>query len=274
MIDIGKLKKKYKQYEAQRQLQAEHDLFIADDRIVTELPKVLGKTFYKATTKRPIPVDMQAPKAGRKADGKPTEQKNIEPKALANNIQKTLGSALVALSPSTLTSIRVGYAGWSADKIAENVKVVVEEVIEKFVPGKWRGIKAVHLKGPESAALPIWLADELWSDEKDVLDDETAERLRVEEEERKAGGRGKKRKAIGGLSDNSQKLLEGPKDQNKKAKLVESNDSNLDKEIALRKEKLKKQKEEAAKAGEADDSVPVATKESVKKTKKKSLTAA
>lgn len=275
VIDVTKLKNKYKQYEAQRQLSAEHDLFVADDRIITQLPKILGKTFYKSSSKRPIPVDMQAPKA--RVDGKSVarskdNKSTIEPKKLAQNIEKTIASALVSLSPSTLTSIKVGYAGWSAQKVAENIKAVSDEVIEKYVPQKWRNIKAIHIKGPNSAALPIWLADELWSDEKQVIDDDTAEQLRLEEEERRQNGRGKKRKAVGGVSD--QKLLEGPEKQDKKAKLIESNDTNLDGEIAARKEKLKKQKEAASKAVE-DDAVPAPVKEKkLKKVKSKSSIAA
>lgn len=180
---------------------------------------------------------MQAPKA--RVDGKSVarskdNKSTIEPKKLAQNIEKTIASALVSLSPSTLTSIKVGYAGWSAQKVAENIKAVSDEVIEKYVPQKWRNVKAIHIKGPNSAALPIWLADELWSDEKQVIDDDTAEQLKLEEEERRQNGRGKKRKAVGGVSD--QKLLEGPEKQDKKAKLIESNDSDEVTELEIERD--------------------------------------
>jgi ribosome biogenesis protein UTP30 len=60
VIGFTKLKAKFSQYEAQRALYADHDIFLADDRIVNRLPAVLGKTFFKTTTKRPVPVVISA----------------------------------------------------------------------------------------------------------------------------------------------------------------------------------------------------------------------
>lgn len=207
---------------------------------------------------------MQAPaprtdgKRVARAKGDGTVKETISPQKLAAEIEKTLKAALVALSPSTLTSVRIGLAGWSADKLAENITAVANELITKFVPKKWRGVRALHIKGPETTALPIWLADELWTDEADVLEEETEEAKAIE-----APNVGKKRKAIEGAE-------EEPKDEKKvkKAKTVplpESNDNNLDKEIALRKERLKKQKAEAA--ASVEDEVPK-VKSQAKKTKK------
>lgn len=244
---MSKIKAKYTQYEAQRKLFAEHDIFLADDRIITQLPKLLGKTFYKSTTKRPVPVSLQAPAprtegkriARAKGDGAP---RAAEPKQVAAEIEKAIHGALVHLSPSTNTSVKVGYSSWAPEKIAENVETVVGALTEKFVPKKWRGVKAIHIKGPETAALPIWLADELWVDDADVLDD-------AEAEERKAiaANIGKKRKSLREEENNA-----------KKAKLAPSNDDKLDAEIALRKDTLKKQKELASK--DVEDSVPKAIK--------------
>ncbi|EGP90681.1 uncharacterized protein MYCGRDRAFT_103105, partial [Zymoseptoria tritici IPO323] len=56
VIGMEKLKAKYKSYESKRQLFGEYDVFLADDRIITYLPGVLGKVFYKGGSKRPIPV--------------------------------------------------------------------------------------------------------------------------------------------------------------------------------------------------------------------------
>jgi ribosome biogenesis protein UTP30 len=261
VIGVSKLKSKYGQYEAQRQLVAEHDMFLADDRIITQLPKILGKTFYKSSAKRPIPISIQAPaprsdgKRIARAKGEGVTKDVITPQKLAAEIQKTFECALVALSPSTQTSVRVALASWSADKVAANIEAVSNELIEKFVPQKWRGVRAIHIKGPTTAALPIWLADELWTEETEVLEDLTEEQKAIE------ANVGKKRKAL--ISGNKRKAIEAaPADDkaDKKARTlaVESNDTNLDHEIALRKEKLKKQKEEAALDGE--DAVPKAQK--------------
>jgi ribosome biogenesis protein UTP30 len=264
VIGVHKIKAKFHQYEAQRQLLAEHDIFLADDRIITQLPKLLGKTFYKSSAKRPVPINMQAPaprtdgKRVARAKGDGVVKDTISPQKLAAEIEKTLKAALVALSPSTLTSVRVGFAGWSGEMLAENITAAANELITKFVPKKWRGVRAIHIKGPETTALPIWLADELWIDEADILEDGTEETKAIE-----APNVGKKRKAV-------EVAEEEPKDGKKvkKAKTVplpESNDNNLNKEIALRKERLKKQK--AAAAASVEDEVPKA-KSQVKKHKR------
>lgn len=288
VIDITHIKQKYKTYEAQRKLFAEHDLFLADDRIITELPKALGKTFYKSTVKRPIPLSMQG--AVQKVDGKKVKKSddvaaaggksNIQPQALAAQIERSIACAVVALSPSTTTSIRVGYASWSAQHISENIAAVVSALVEKTIPQKFRGVKAIHIKSPTSMALPIWLADELWMDEKDVITDSAAAETKKVEADRKLMGR--KRKAIGGVSEGDSvgsitAVGEAPlstSSKSKKAKLVESDDGNLDKEIAARREMLNKQKMDAAKAIDADAEEETKEVKKSKKEKRKSAASA
>lgn len=52
VIGVKQLRADYgKSYEAQRQLKASHDIILADDRIITLLPKILGKTFYGTKAK-------------------------------------------------------------------------------------------------------------------------------------------------------------------------------------------------------------------------------
>lgn len=253
MIDFTKLKTKYKQYEAQRQLRDSYDIFLADDRIITRLPKVLGKTFYKATAKRPIPVNLAA--AAPRSEGKRVARAKDGPKVgsekdVAREIERAVGATLVWLSPSTSTTVRVGYAGMSAEQVKENVEKVVEELVERFVVKKWRGVKAIHVKGPETMALPIWLADELWVEEGDVLDESLVKAVEA--------NTGKKRKVIEEAGAD-EKVVEK---KGKKQKLVESNDDKLDVEIALRKESLKRQKAKAVEA--IDDDIPQPSKKSKK----------
>jgi ribosome biogenesis protein UTP30 len=268
VVGIAKIKAKWTQYEAQRKLYAEHDIFLADDRIVTLLPKLLGKTFYKNTTKRPVPVTLLPP--APRTDGKRIARaKNDGPQAatpaqIASEIDKAIRGTLVHLTPSTNTAVKVGYASWDARKLAENVEAVAGSMIEKYVPKKWRGVKSIHIKGPTTAALPIWLADELWVDEEDVVDEETAKQIT-------AANVGRKRKSIEGGEDDGEKGKkakkakneeDGKKEKRKKQKLAPSNDDKLDKEIALRRERLKKQKERAAL--DVADEVPQPTKKAKK----------
>jgi len=48
VIGVRKLKGKFKPYEARRMLLKENGLFLADDRVVPLLPKLLGKAFFNA----------------------------------------------------------------------------------------------------------------------------------------------------------------------------------------------------------------------------------
>lgn len=254
---MTKLKAKFSQYEAQRKLYAEHDVFLADDRIINRLPKILGKTFYKTTQKRPIPVIFQtkAPKVDGKRKRTKTEGEvnAASPDKIAKEITKAIGSALVSLSPTANIAIRIGFANWTADQIAENVEAVSNALVEKWVPQKWRGVKSIHIKGPQTVALPIWMTDELWVDDKDVIANEdgpTSTKANI----------GKKRKSTGDKEEPAAAAAESPAP--KKAKKAAAaaadnkakpagNDDKLDKQIAERKSKLRSAKAKSRKSMDA-----------------------
>jgi len=48
VVGVAKLKGKYKGFEERRQLLKENGLFLADERVVPLLPKLLGKMFFEA----------------------------------------------------------------------------------------------------------------------------------------------------------------------------------------------------------------------------------
>jgi ribosome biogenesis protein UTP30 len=83
VIGVSKLRANYKPYEAKRQLCASYGMFLADARVVTILPKLIGKTFF-LKKKQPIPVDMT------KGD-------------LKKEIARALGSTYMHLTPGTCT---------------------------------------------------------------------------------------------------------------------------------------------------------------------------
>lgn len=265
VIDYSHLKAKFSQYEAQRKLYSEHDVFLGDDRIVNRLPKVLGKTFYKTTTKRPIPVVIQS-KAAKSEGKKKGSNNNDKPRdglnagtaeSIAAEVERALSSALVNLTPSTNTSIRVGLARFSAEELAANVDAVVAGLVEKWVPQKWKNVKSIYVKGPETAALPIWLTEELWLEETDVVAELPGSDKKAIKEKPNIG---KKRKAPEAAAEGKQegeeqeeegagtpakKAKKSKKEKKEKAALPPSNDEELDKQIAERKAKLKKQKAKA-----------------------------
>lgn len=181
VIGYSKLKAKFSQYEAQRSLYASHDVFLADDRIVNRLPKVLGKTFYKNTTKRPIPIVIsprdaeakrqrqEARKVGKKGEALLEAVRALPAAKISAEIEKALGSALLHLAPSVNATIKIGFASWPVENLAKNAQVVIQTTIEKYIPKKWNNVRALYLKGPETTALPVWMAEELWVDEKSAV---------------------------------------------------------------------------------------------------------
>lgn len=189
VIGLSKLKSKYKSYEARRQLFGEYDMFLADDRTVTYLPKLLGKVFYHGGAKRPIPVNLQGKKDANNEKGEKRKAlsqggtKAIrdapKPESIAKEIERALSSALVHLSPGTNTSIKVGTTSMSADAVQANIDAVVTGMVDKYIPQGWRNIRGLHVKGPRTASLPIWLAEEIWEKEEDVLNEEHTDKQKT-----------------------------------------------------------------------------------------------
>ena len=153
------------------------------------LPNILGKTFYKGP-KRPMPVNFEPPKPKDPTTGKRRAKSGssasaespravASPAAFAKEIKRAMSSTQIHLSPSPTTAVRVGLASFTPEQVAANVETVVNGMVGKFVTKGWRNVRSIHIKGPNTLALPIWLAEELWVEETDVLEDAEAKR-RVE----------------------------------------------------------------------------------------------
>ena len=178
VIGFSKLKARYHSFESRRQLLAEHDIFLADDRIITRLVKTLGKIFYKVTAKRPIPVRIAKVD---KVDGKrvesnskstPAEDRSstvASPSIVAKEIESAINAVPISLKPGTSAAVRVGRSSFTPKQLSENIIAVASAVIDRYVARGWRNVKAIHIKSPTSTALPIWLADDLWAADDDVV---------------------------------------------------------------------------------------------------------
>jgi ribosome biogenesis protein UTP30 len=231
IIAYSKLAKKYKPFESRRQLLSEYDVFLADERIIHLLPVALGSTFYKSTTKRPLPV----PLTGRENYGKKSKKTGLDrlkpkrkhasndgphiigkPADVGHDMKKALSNLVVNLSPSTSISVKVAYAGWPAEWITANVCAAVERVVTKYIPAQWDGLKAVHLKGPDTAALPLYHAEAIW-DEELVLDEgEKAPRVRFVDED--GGKKKRKGKEISRVSEILPQISTGISEKRSKSK--------------------------------------------------------
>ena len=232
-----------------------HDVFLADDRIVTYLSAVIGKVFYKTATKRPLPVRLTQykDKTMKKNAALPSEKKKKEPvenpstatpQAAAAEIKRTISMTPVHLTTSITTSVRVGLSLHSPEQLSSNIEAVVADMVSKYVPRQWRGVKAIHIKGPNTMALPIWLADELWEDDNKVMEDEEAEQLRV-----RTPKQGDTRRALeGGVSTEDQngvvKKRKGKTNEGAdiKSKRLRLEDDGMAQEMKDRREKLRQQK--------------------------------
>ena len=246
VLGVAKLKARYQSFESRRQLFAEYDVFLADDRVIPLLPKLLGKIVYESP-KRPVPVSLAGlpPRdgAGKRIKGtqKPKPEPVASPASVAKELAKALSSARVHLSPSVTTSVKIGFSDFTPEELAANVAAVVEGMQDKFITKGWRNIRAVHVKAPNSVALPIWAAPELWVDEGQVL-----EAAQVEEAKRVEGKKAKKRKRKDGVAEAGE-----PKKKQKKAGGLSS--EGFGKEMAERRDKLRAQKKETL--AEIEDSI-------------------
>ena len=206
----------------------------------------------------------------------PTDTKSIaSPPSLAKEIEDTLSTASIHLSPSTQTSIKVGLASFTSQQLAANIKAVITGLTDKLIA--WKNVRAIHIKGLNTMALPIWLADELWTDEAMILEEDEAKEAKSreaqkgrkkriaiaapEEESLKGSEQGKKRKVV----DDKGADVES---RRQKAKRLEEEDFSS--EMKERRERLRQQKKEARAKVEAEIARDTQTK-SVAEPKDKSL---
>ncbi len=267
IIGLKKLQERYKSFESRRQLLREHDIFLADDRIITRLPQILGKAFYKGS-KKPIPVNLEAykPKDDKGKRQKPAKTEDskrdmvAQPAQVAREIERTLSTVQVYLSPSVTTSVRVGLASFTPQQLVENIEAVVTGLVDKFVTQKWRNVRAVHIKGPTTMALPVWLTDELWIDEADVLGEEEAVRAIEAGKQKFTKRKGREDEEVEGKSSETR---EGADRKTKKLKGAE--DGEMSQEMVLRREKLRAQKNEAREAAAGGEEEVVVKKQEVAK---------
>lgn len=135
VIGTSKLRTKYESFESKRNLCRQYDLFLADDRILPSLPKLIGKSFFKMK-KQPVPVDLT------KSDW--TAQ-----------VEKAKSCTTMIMSAGSCLSIKVARNSQSIEEVLSNVDAVLEAVASN-IPKKWENVQAVYLKSADSVALPVY----------------------------------------------------------------------------------------------------------------------
>ena len=135
VIGVSKLRAKFKQYEAKRQLCASYDLFLADDRVLPMLPHLIGKVFFEKK-KQPLAVKLT--------------QDNW-----ADQFRKIFNATPFYLAEGLCSTIKAGHTGMDRNHIVNNIVSALDKVSE-LLPKKWQGIQAIHIKTHDSIALPIF----------------------------------------------------------------------------------------------------------------------
>ncbi|KAF9005472.1 ribosomal protein L1p/L10e family-domain-containing protein [Cyathus striatus] len=135
VVGIEKLKGKFKAYEARRVLLKEYDLFLADERVVPLLPKLLGTKFF-AAKKQPIPVCLTR-------------------KGVKGELERAISSSYMSQNQGTCTAVKVARLGHTPAQILDNIKAAIPSII-KHVKGGWENIQSFQLKTSTSVSLPLW----------------------------------------------------------------------------------------------------------------------
>ncbi|EIE27107.1 ribosomal protein L1 [Coccomyxa subellipsoidea C-169] len=135
VVGVSKLRTKYESAEAKRALCTAYDLFLADERVLPSLPKLLGKTFFKKK-KQPIPVDLTG-------------------KDWARQVRKATEATYMHHTGGTCINIRVARSSFSAEQCTENIVEAIKGALP-HIPKKWNNVQALHVKTATSAALPIY----------------------------------------------------------------------------------------------------------------------
>ena len=135
VIGVDKLKKKYVPYEARRKLRAAYDLMLADDRILPQLPPLLGSDFFKSN-KLPLPL-------------------NVRKRDLKAEIERCVGAAILRPTKGTCSSLVVASSAQPQAEIVANVISATEQVVQRL-KGHWSNVQGVHIRAANSVSLPLY----------------------------------------------------------------------------------------------------------------------
>lgn len=140
IITGAELKSTYKQYEKRRELYSLNDVFLADDSLITNLPKLLGKTFYDSK-KLPIPIKIN--------------KDSFSIQSVINQVKKVLSSIVYSIPRSNNLSINLG----SIENVDESI---LRQVIDHFNKEE---LRAIFIKTNQSPALPLYELDTVYTED-------------------------------------------------------------------------------------------------------------
>lgn len=133
------LANKNKPFEAKRILCASHDLFLADERVLPTLPKILGKVFFDKK-KLPVPV-------------------NLKGKEVQKELESAVSATYLHLSTGPCVTIKIGKVSQSVAHLQANIEAVLKQVGSKLPDGGHSNIRGLSLKTSNSISLPVFEAN-------------------------------------------------------------------------------------------------------------------
>ncbi|KAF9221528.1 ribosomal protein L1 [Gyrodon lividus] len=138
VVGIEKLKGKFKAFEARRLLLKENSMFLADERVIPLLPRLLGSKWFEAK-KQPIPVCLTR-------------------KDLKGELERAIESSYMHQNKGTCTSVKVGLLSQTPKQIQNNLETALPAIVG-YIKGGWDNIQSLHIKTSTSVSLPIWSCD-------------------------------------------------------------------------------------------------------------------
>jgi hypothetical protein len=155
---MGAIRKTYNSYEQLRRLRdgeivgEEPALVLSDESVVVALPKILGKAFYKTPRTTPIAV-------------------KLTPGTITKVVDEAFNKTYVRKSPGNCVAIRIGFVGMEVSSLVDNCIATWERCVteKKLVKDAVDGVRGCFVKSGSSVALPVWMADQLFSAD-DVLE--------------------------------------------------------------------------------------------------------
>jgi ribosome biogenesis protein UTP30 len=177
--------RQFKPYEARRELMRQNDLFLADERILETLPKLLGREWLEK--KRSVGLKLR--RCGCRSDNDPRFPRPPIPVNLVHSdikaeLERAVASTYLYLAAGSCLTIKLGSLHLhSPDALLENLLAVVP-LLSAWLPfGGWDNIQALHVKTSTSVSLPVWNC-ELGEEDRFKISD----KVKSKEEEKKAKG--------------------------------------------------------------------------------------
>ena len=160
VLSVRDLRDRYNTYALRRQLASEHAWFMADRRIVPQLPSLLGREVFRRK-KQPVPLSLEAvdgytpPRSAPGSHAAAPRASSWE-RLLQQCERVRDGTTLTISGEGDCCAVRVGTTDMDIDALADNVRAVIH-ALQPLVPGGLRtGIASLHLKSSHSTALPLY----------------------------------------------------------------------------------------------------------------------